>query len=479
MQPLATRSALASVLAGLAVTASAGPDYLVIVSDRTAADPDWAKVVEALRDKHQAEVVRHAGNVDALLPWQRPVPRYACFVATPQESTLEFVQQVNRFVRRLDADPWPDAFHGILTGYDAANALRIAQHREPLSITNVAAGTDVALDACVSGVWFCELQAGRVVRKAPGGQAVSSTGPADSTAALVRTLNEERPGLFVTSGHATERDWMIGFRYRNGFFKHADGRLFGEDTAGARHPVDSPNPKVYLPVGNCLMGHIDRPDCMATAWMNSAGVLQMIGYTVPTWYGYLGWGLLDYFVEQPGRFTLAEAFVANEVALLHRLQTYFPDLASAPAERAENARAAITLSDAARAAGLKAQDGRGLLFDRDVVAFYGDPAWVARMAPLPGALAWEQELEVTPDGVHTFTLRPNRGADTFRLVNTNGSQRGGRPIVQFLPNPVGPATVLEGADLSPVIADTFLLLPNPGTCDPGRTYRVRFQAAPR
>ena len=76
------------------------------------------------------------------------------------------------------------------------------------------------------------------------------------------------------------------------------------------------------------MGHIDGPDAMALAFMNSAGVDQMIGYTVPTWYGYGGWGMLDYFVEQPGRFTLAEAFYANQQALIHRLETYFPGAAT-------------------------------------------------------------------------------------------------------------------------------------------------------
>ena len=36
---------------------------------------------------------------------------------------------------------------------------------------------------------------------------------------------------------------------------------------------------------------------------------------------------LDYFFEQPGRFTLAEAFYANHQALLHVLETKYPDLA--------------------------------------------------------------------------------------------------------------------------------------------------------
>ena len=63
-------------------------------------------------------------------------------------------------------------------------------------------------------------------------------------------------------------------------------------------------------------------------------------------------------------------------------------------------------------------------------------------------------------------------------MNANGSQRGGRPIVQFFPSRLDPArvTVTEGADLNPVITDTFILVPHPGKCDPGKAYRVRFRA---
>lgn len=68
-------------------------------------------------------------------------------------------------------------------------------------------------------------------------------------------------------------------------FRRKDGQLFGLDTQGVRFPVSSSNSKDYLPVGDCLIGHIDGPDCMALVYMNSAGVKQMIGYTMSSWYG--------------------------------------------------------------------------------------------------------------------------------------------------------------------------------------------------
>ena len=116
-----------------------------------------------------------------------------------------------------------------------------------------------------------------------------------------------------------------------------------------------------------------------------------------------------------------------------------------------------------------------MLYDRDTVAFYGDPAWVARMAPGPNA--WEQTLS-GKDGTWTFEIKPNQGAKTFEPVNKNGSQRGWRPIIQFLPKRIKNVKLIEGADLKPVITDDFILVPNPRECDPARRYRVVFQANP-
>lgn len=466
-------SLLLACAAGHAVWA-APANYAIVVSRNTAADTQWKPVVEALADKHEGIVLSYDHSIAELLPDLRRVfPRYVCVVAKPEDATQQLVVAVHRLLRQLDEDPYSDSIWGILTGYDAECALRIARHQKPLDVRRVASATEISLEMCHEGVWYSELTPNRAVRKEPGGEPTTLQGPDDTTKVLVDTLNVFRADLFVTSGHATQRDWQIGYGYRNGQFRSHAGKLFGLDTQGRRFPVDSPNPKVYLPVGNCLMGHIDGPDAMALAWMNSAGVHQMIGYTQPTWYGYAGWGCLDYFIEQPGRFTLAEAFYANQQALIHRLETYFPELI----ERAETAarQPAFELSPKARKAGLSQHDARGLLFDRDVVAFYGDPAWEARMAP--GQLAWEQALSES-DGVYRFEITPRRGEQTFAPISTNGSQRGGRPIFCLLPHRVARAEIIEGSELQPVITDNFLLVPNPGTCDAERTYRVVFRAEP-
>ena len=430
-----------------AQTAAAAPAYAVVVSRATHQQADWKPVVEALVQRHHAKVIEYDKQVGQTLDaLKQAFPRYTCFVAQPAEASREFVAAVSDLARKLDDDPYTDTLWGILTGYTAQNALAIARHEQPLVVHRVSAGTQFALDCCEQGIWYDELVKNKVVYKKPGGEPNELRGPDDTTEAMAKALNEYRPDLFITSGHATERDWQLGFRYRNGQFRCAEGRLFGLDTGGKRHQIDSPNPKVYLPVGNCLMGHIDRPDCMALAWMNSAGVKQMIGYTVSTWFGYAGWGCLNYFVEQPGRYTFTEAFFANQQALIHSLE-----------------------SDAGDAATRK-----GLKFDSTVVAFYGDPAWQARMAA--GKLAFEQSLSAA-DGRWTFEVKP-KDANSFGPIDTNGSQRQPRPFLAFFDRRLKDVEVVEGADLKPVITDDFILVERPPACDPSKTYRVVFRARP-
>lgn len=463
----------AIALAG-AQPARADLNYAVVISKANHDDPAWKAVGDALLAKHPGKLFVYTNQVWESLPELRQWhPRHTCFVASSDLVTREFTAAVHRLTRQYDDDPYVDTIWGILTGFDAANALAIAQNGQPLTIHRIASHTDLAYDMVDSAVAFDELSKNKLVRKEPGKEPVVLHGPDDTAKAMVDVLNDEKPDLILASGHASEKDWMLGYTYRNGTFQSHAGKMFGHDTKGASFPVHSPNPKVYLPVGNCLMGHIDSTNAMALAWMNSVGVQQMIGYTFPTWYGYSGWGCLDYFVEQPGRYTFAEAFQANQCALIQRLLTYAPEAATQEAALNGNPEFKGELTPAAAQDGVTQQDINGLFFDRDVVVFYGDPAWEARMANHPKA--WDQTL-VETNGIYTFTIHPNRGTNTFKPINANGSQRGGRPIIQFFPHRLREITVLEGADLHPVLTDDFLLIPNPKSCDPARPYVVRFKA---
>jgi zinc protease len=449
-------------------------DYCVVVSKATATDEKWAEVVDALKKKHSAEILQYEQSVEEALPTLRKsFPRYACFVARPKETTKEFVKTVHRMTRRLDEDPYTDLFWGILTGHNAGNALTIAQTSEPLVIRNSLACTEIALDRCERGNWFCELRKGHGVTKEKGKEAKAIQLPQDTTSRFVKELNQGKPDLFVTSGHATEHDLQLGYRYRNGVLRCKDGSLYGADLTGKRHLVQSPNPKVYMPIGNCLMGHLDGPDSMAAAFLESAGVHQMMGYVEVTWYGYMGWGCLDYFIEQPGRYTFTEAFFANHHALIHRLETCFPEVARTTPGNRTPSRTVARPSPEARKLGLGTNDARGLLFDRDIVAFYGDPAWHAKMAD--GKRNWRQTLTRNGDE-YRFTITPKHGSKSYDPVNENGVQRGYRPFVAFFDKRLGKAEIVSGKELNPVITDNFILVPNPPSKHSAKSLEIVFRA---
>ena len=271
-------------------------------------------------------------------------------------------------------------------------------------------------------------------------------------------FNEFQPDIFYTSGHATEHDWQIGYNYPDGSFRCEAGQLYGLDTQGRRFDIRSPNPKVYLPMGNCLIGHVPGRDCMATALMHSAGVSQMVGYTVVTFYGFMGWGTNDYFEGQRDFYTLAESFFAIQQALLHQLETRYPRLRGVDFDRFE----ASDIEALAAEHQLRDRDEVGLLWDRDTVAFYGDPAWEVRR--MPGDRGWREEWH-TADGLHTL-----------RIIATRDGHWPPRPILLFLPRRLQVSGVTHGEELAPVLADNFVLLPLSGACRQGEVEEVRFHA---
>ena len=160
---------LFGVVIQLAVQAPAVADsptkYVIVVSQQTLDDPAWKPVVSALLAKHKGQVLAYDKLSDAKTELSKRLPKFACFVATPVEANKSFVAQVHQLTRQLDDDPYTDVIWGILTGFDAANALRIAETSEPLLIHKVAAGTDLPLELFDEGTCYSELEAGRIRNK--------------------------------------------------------------------------------------------------------------------------------------------------------------------------------------------------------------------------------------------------------------------------------------------------------------------------
>lgn len=191
---------------------------------------------------------------------------------------------------------------------------------------------------------------------------------------------------------------------------------------------------------------------MATAYFKSAGVKQMLGYVVDTWFGYAGWGVNEYFIDQPGRYTFNEAFFANQVSLDWNIAEYKkrnPQFNPSEVKR-------LTAAN---------KDIMGLLYDRLTVAFYGDPAWEART--MPGKCQWEQKLE-SEGNKFILTITPEETDKEPRATGESLPWENPRPIVQWFPKRIKNPKIIEGEQHQPTVTDSFLLIPRSKTVPPMR-----------
>jgi hypothetical protein len=375
---------LAARCAGGAPTAAAAPvgfpsavqygvsplrSYAIVVSRKTLADAAWKKVVDALTKKYDGRVFTFDADIG---PVQAAVaacaPRYVCFVANPAEASRKFVEDAARFIRTLDDDPYEDAIWAILTGYEPADALRIAT-AEPLAVAcGVSHVTDGWLEWMEEGVSWSEVVKNRKYVKAKGEKLREVEGPDDTTREMVAEINRGQCQIVSTSGHAKEHDWQLGYTYPNGIFASYHGRIVGITLKKEGVEIRSPNPKVYFSPGNCLIGHVADMDCMALAWIHSGGANQFFGHTVPQYRRCWAWEIADYFFTLQGRFSFTEAVHLFRQDVLARLE-------QSPDEETK-----FFLNS-----------------DRDSTVLYGDPAWQARLKPATEPL-YDQTLAIVEEG---------------------------------------------------------------------------------
>ena len=426
-------SCAASLIGGLGNPAPGG---YVVAFDKSGGD-DWGKVAFALRRKHGAKFVQYDGMDGlgkVLAELKKARPKYVCFVVPPESAGREFVKAACRLMRGIDDDPYGDAIWGIVTGYCASDGMKLVKAPLRREIRSIATsmGGEHTLDNWDSGFASDERTADNFWMKRPGGANRKVATGGNIAKALADAFNSMPVDYFATSGHARERNWQIIYNQNRGTLVHtADAGLqFVEPGGGRRYDLKKASLKVYLGAGNCLIGHVDRRDCMATAWMHAAGVEQFAGYTVPSWYGFMGWGVKGLFEE--GRYSLAEArYLENERLLWAKARKH------------------------------PASEDRGLDYDSDVFAYYGDPAQriVFREDKTP------YQTVVKGDVVRVTFTRDC----TFAPLN---DVKGARPIMILLDAPPPGNAIFMETDLVP---ERFVFIPAPGRHAAGETLEFKIE----
>ena len=414
--------------------AEAGGGYTIITTESTMADPAWAAVTDSLKKKYPDAVIctlpeLTEESLSAAL--RNTQARYAACVLRPEEVSRTLVNDLHRAARQVDDDPWGDCIWGIITGHSAADARRIAEADQPLTIKRMLATTNVDHTrfehSCCITDW-----GGAPVREQSGyTEPVTTTypvSPAEDKLLSIFTekLESARPQFIITSSHATqfnlEMPFSRGLLFSHGnrfhslppqrlkeFRKPLEQALRGDCSTleqwAAEYPAVKPDgePRVWIAAGNCLFGNAQRsPHSMAATALSAYTCNQVVGYTVPTWYGEGGWGTLGTFMGNTSGTSLAEAWFLNNQFILHRTGQLHPALLSvrfngprfSPDELVPQ-----LMEHRIQIGENTARDALGLVHDRDVVAFYGDPAWRASVdesnAKAPYTLTWESPKRFT------------------------------------------------------------------------------------
>lgn len=484
------RSLGLSLLLGLMpLNAATDNGYAIVVSASTSTDIGWKQVVAGLQARHPHAVVVtwKDSPLEAREPLTKLQPRFVAWVATPAEAGRNFVTHCHRIARQLDRDPWPDYRWGIITGRDAASAQRQLTGPTTVRPRVALSTTGIDLSHFERGLIFSDGSKGRWHEKrGQGDETGHATLPRPAAAMWADYFRTHRPDLLVSASHGFEHGFETPFG--TGFLQVRDGTLVPlskQDGPTVGDPLaDDVAPKIFLPIGNCLVGHVDGPESMVCAMMGRLGVRQLIGYTVVTWFGRGGWDVLGTWQVQPGTYNLTDAFFINQARMEYDLLKLAPSAANfdlnlpntgnpmpEPAFRRILKTPLATEALAGLEPNSKAAQERfrqlvGLLWDRETVAFYGDPAFDARLNP-SSPTGWKLTAQEDHQGV-TLTLTFSSDAE---------ASKGAPDLAYFPTRRLNNPQLAAGPD-STLVADNLILLRQPRPSAGERDVRVRVTTQP-
>ena len=509
--------AAAAVSAGCSSSVNVGSEPYAVLAPSVFAEDSagWEGVVASLQARHGAEVLRFDGTPTELEAQLKALsPRYVAVVDVPENIGRDYVIALNQMSRRMDDDPYADFLWGIITGYDAAGAMRMVDDSQEPMVLRTGVATIKELEAAK---WFDayafvdDHQVGMCGEKKPGEDSLAYSEieyRTDMAGAneRIRKFVERRfgkdvpdvlrqfleyyegyePDLVVTASHATENNLEMPGSVGN--LRCRDGRLYVDYPGEQRFVKDRDSRMVYLPIGNCLIGNMNNTrNSMAAAWMDSQKAATFVGYVVTTWYGRNGWGGLKYLITNPGRYSVPEAFYMNQQDMMAQMAGWSDSLAVLPFDYDTNYFRALTpvLERLAGERGLSEEDAffwLGFWHDRDVLAYYGDPKWNVRMQEVPGetdftvrydyrrlsraeasATGASRKCVITVETSPDFSLRRMQG-DGFKEEHVLDL-----PFSCFFPQRLDHPSLPEGETRDIVVDENFLLLYDPAF-EPGQTY---------
>ncbi len=324
-------------------------NYAVVISSAAYSQSDWKGVADSLVKKHgkygTAKLFTWSSKVtelkDELSVFK---PDYIGYIARPAtECNAAFIVAVSRLSRQLDSDPYGDAVWGIITGYEASDALRAIS--ESLTVKTVLAASGnlsyeppirrfyqalgMTCDSYTKTDYLFSGNQGKVYSENKRPENEQDRIKLVSKWLNSESLNIEVPGqgsitgpvdCIITGGHGNVNLWQCHYPEAGteGYMRSSAGKLFGAPYSGGSIAIVSPTPKIYWCASNCLMGNPDSKDNVVYAAFSSGHAVQMFGFVNNASSGdeFMAWGVYDRVTKSAGTFTLPQGFfLSNNNAL--------------------------------------------------------------------------------------------------------------------------------------------------------------------
>lgn len=451
-------------------------------------DEAWKEVANTIALKHNAEVVTFVELPrEALDALRSHNPRYVAIVDMPENIGRDYVIDLHMMCREVDNDIYGDFMWGIITGYDAAAAMRMVDNStEPLLVKDAVA-TIMELNSAKwfdNYAWVDDHTRGLWgYKNGRNGEIVTDTVAKEQVLDKFRELYEAYdPDLIVTAAHATQQN--LEMPYSLGHIKPRNGKLYTQNifTGEERDIVESGKRRVYTAVGNCLIGDMNNTnESMAAAWMNGSNVATMIGYVVTTWHGRSGWGALKYWVTNPERYTLADAVYINQQDFLHQQNEWYPELINERYEYCDKFMEELTTvaNRLSEVLGREVDmnnaadwDMMGFWHDRDVLVYYGDPMWKINLQSVENENDYTVNSSVRADKcVVTITTGANFSLERMAGDKFKQEHVLDLPFSYIFPERLVNPRLADGQNWDAVVDENFLLVYNP-EFEPNSTYEI-------
>jgi hypothetical protein len=304
--------------------------YAVIIKQSTYNDPDWQAVADALLARYGGQLFIWNSSLSEI---QNDVaqyyPSHIGFICDMSTASPNFIQSyIWPFTRALDTDVYCDAVWGIITGYEAQDALNLVSGPTGFEVKTCIGGTTSCnVNYYTQGISSSEATYNQYFVKYPDALEVVefNDGPTDRTEWLVTMVNEgvdifnyDPVDIFVTSGHGNHDQWQLHYPTsgQEGFFRSSNGQAYGDPYSGSDINIDSDTPKIFFGLGNCNIGQIMGGSSMAPSWIHTAGAYQYTGYLIgegssSCQHG----GTKAYFYKVSRSNTWAESYFLSNIAL--------------------------------------------------------------------------------------------------------------------------------------------------------------------